>query len=42
MYYKTEVTYTDFDDYEGKSSSGNQISADLDDTAVRISIGYKF
>ena len=42
MYYKTEVTYTDFDDYEGKSSSGNQISADLDDTAVRLSIGYKF
>ena len=42
MYYKTEVTYTDFEDYEGKSSSGNSISADLDDTAVRISIGYKF
>ena len=42
MYYKTEVTYTDFETYEGKSSSGNSISADLDDTAVRISIGYKF
>jgi len=41
-YYKAEVTYTDFEDYEGKSSSGNQISADLDDTAVRLSIGYKF
>jgi len=42
MYYKTEVTYTDFETYEGKSSAGNSVSADLDSTALRISIGYKF
>ena len=41
-YYKAEVTYTDFEDYEATSSSGNSISADLEDTAVRLSIGYKF
>ena len=42
MYYKTEVTYTDFETYEGKSSAGNSVSADLDDIAVRLSVGMRF
>ena len=41
LYYKAEVTFTDFEDYEAVSN-GNRISADLDDTAAKFSIGYKF
>ena len=41
MYYKAEVTFTDFEDYEGVSN-GNRVVADLDDTAAKFSIGYKF
>ena len=41
LYYKGEVTYTDFEAYEA-NGSGNIVNADLDDTAVRFSVGYKF
>ncbi len=41
LYYKGEITYTDFEEYEA-SSNGNDINADLEDLASRISIGYKF
>ena len=41
LYYKAEVTFTDFEDYEGVSN-GNRVVADLDDTAAKFSIGYKF
>lgn len=45
LYYKAEVTYTNFETYEESSSgnsSGNKVSADLEDTAAKLSIGYKF
>ena len=41
LYYKGEVTYTDFESYKG-NGAGNTVEADLEDTAVRLSIGYKF
>ena len=41
LYYKGEVTYTDFETYEA-DGAGNKVSADLDATAARLSIGYKF
>ena len=44
LYYKVEATYTDFEDYEAESDStpANKVVADLEDTAVKVSIGYKF
>ena len=44
LYYKAEATYTDFEDYEAESNSSpaNKVSADLEDIAVKFSIGYKF
>jgi hypothetical protein len=44
MYYKAEATYTDFEDYSADSSStpANNVTADLEDVAVKLSIGYKF
>ncbi len=41
MYYKGELTYTNFEDYEGKSF-GNTVDAELEDYAAKFSIGYKF
>ena len=41
MYYKGEVTYTNFESYEGVSD-GNSVNADLEDIAARLSIGYRF
>ena len=41
LYYKGEMTYTDFEEYEA-SSNGNNVSADLEDLAGRFSIGYRF
>lgn len=41
LYYKGEVTYTNFETYEGEGS-GNKVSANLEDYAARFSIGYKF
>ena len=42
MYYKAEVTYTDFEDVNIDSSANNNLEADLDSTAVKVSLGMKF
>lgn len=42
MFYKAEVTYTDFETYDKTSVSGNKVSVDLEDVAAKLSIGYKF
>ena len=44
MYYKAEATYTDFEDYSASDTAGtgNKVEADLEDIAVKISVGYKF
>lgn len=41
LYYKGELTYTNFETYEA-DGAGNKVTADLEDIAARISIGYKF
>lgn len=41
LYYKGEVTYTNFEKYKG-DGAGNKVSADLQDLAAKFSIGYKF
>lgn len=44
LYYKAEATYTAFEDYDQRSDStpANSITAELEDIAVKLSIGYKF
>ena len=44
LYYKAEATYTDFEDYSANDTAGtgNKVEADLEDIAVKFSIGYKF
>ena len=44
LYYKAEATITDFEDYKNDSNStpANKVEAELEDTAVKFSIGYKF
>ena len=44
LYYKAEVTYTDFEDFnaDSNSSPANKVSAELEDIAAKLSIGYKF
>ena len=42
MYYKVEATFTDFETYESESSASNKVTADIDSTAGRLSLGYKF
>jgi len=42
MYYKLEATYTDFETLSADSSANNKLEADLDDTAVKLSLGKKF
>ena len=43
-FYKAEVTFTDFEDYSASSDStpANKVEADLEDIALKLSIGYKF
>ena len=43
-YYKVDLTYTDFEDYEATdtAATGNKVVADLEDVALKLSIGYKF
>ena len=41
LYYKGEVTYTNFESYEA-DGAGNKVTADLEDYAARVAIGYKF
>ena len=42
LYYKSEITYTNFETYQGNGTAGNKVEADLEDLAARISVGYKF
>lgn len=42
LYYKSEITYSNFKTYEATSNAGNKVTADLEDIAARFSIGYKF
>jgi hypothetical protein len=44
LYYKADVTYTDFQDYSADSDStvANHVTAELEDVAFKLSIGYKF
>ena len=44
FYYKAEATYTNFEDYESTSddSTGNKVEAELEDIAIKFSIGRKF
>ena len=44
LYYKTEVTYTDFEDYSENDETGtnNKVEAELEDVALKLSVGYKF
>ena len=42
LYYKSEITYTNFETYTANGTAGNKVEADLEDLAARISVGYKF
>lgn len=42
LYYKAEAMHTEFDDYKANSDAGNRVDVDFDDSAVKLSIGYKF
>ena len=44
LYYKAEASYTDFGDYteSDTNGTGNKVTADLEDIAVKLSLGYKF
>ena len=43
-FYKADLTYTDFETYSAadEAGTGNKVDADLEDVAVKLSIGYKF
>ena len=43
-FYKADLTYTDFQDYsaDDQAGTGNKVEADLEDVAVKFSVGYKF
>ena len=44
MIFKADLTYTDFEDYSASAAdgNGNKIDADLEDIALKFSIGKKF
>lgn len=44
LYYKAEATYTNFEDYEAddEAQTGNKVEAELEDFALKFSIGYKY
>ena len=44
LFYKADVTYTDFEDYSStdEAGTGNKVEAELEDIAVKFSVGYKF
>lgn len=42
LYYKSEITYTNFETYTANGTAGNKVEADLEDLAARVSVGYKF
>ena len=43
-FYKADLTYTAFEDYsaDDEASTGNKVVADLEDIALKFSVGYKF
>ena len=42
LYYKADVTYTDFQGLESISDAGNKVTADLTDMAAKLSVGIRF
>ena len=44
LYYKAEASYTNFEEYSADSTSSpaNKVEADLEDIAIKFSIGAKF
>ena len=44
LFWKADLTYTNFEDYEAESSStpANKVEAELEDVAAKLSIGMKF
>ena len=44
LYYKAEAAYTDFGNYSenDEGGTGNKVEADLEDIALKLSVGYKF
>ena len=42
VFYKADLTYTDFETYKADSSANNTVEADLEDLAVKFSVGKKF
>ena len=42
LFYKAEVTYTDFEGLESISDAGNKVEADLTDMAAKLSVGIRF
>ena len=44
LYYKAEATDTQFEDYTAQSNSSpaNKVDAELEDIALKFSVGYKF
>ena len=44
MFYKADLTYTNFEDYSADSNSNpaNRVEADLEDIALKFSVGYRF
>ena len=42
LIFKADLTYTDFESYSATSDAGNKIEADLEDVALKLSIGKKF
>ena len=42
LIFKADLTYTDFESYSAGATDGNKIEADLEDVALKLSIGKKF
>ena len=42
LYFKGEAVYTIFEEYEATSTAGNKIEADLEDLALKLSVGKRF
>ena len=42
LYFKGEAVYTVFEEYEATSTAGNKIEADLEDLALKLSVGKRF
>jgi len=42
LYYKGEITYTDFEPYAGSGTAGNKVKANIEDLAAKFSVGYRF